>query len=120
MNKVTSFTYTIKNTNDLVTKEIQLNDYSKNNDEEYALSYKNIFNEKESLETFNKIYKDKSMMKEMIGNSVNKNKWKIREYKDSNFQNKYEEEYNKLNFNINTDLLENIYSENKYIKDKVE
>jgi hypothetical protein len=121
MQAVTSFTYTINNTNDKISKEIKYNDYSKNDDgDEHMLSYKNVFNDNESIESFNKIHRDNHMMKEMVGNSVNKNKWKIQEYNNSHLQKQYDEEYNKLKFNINTDILENIYNQNKYIKDKIE
>ena len=56
----------------------------------------------------------------MVDNSVNKNKWKIQEYNNSHLHRQYDEEYNKLKFNINTDLLETMYNQNKYIKDKIE
>ena len=123
MENRTSFTYTIENKNDKTVKEIQFSKYSKDdNDEENMLLYKNIINDDDITESFNKLYKYGKNTREIVGNSRNKSNWKIHQYKNSIIERKYVEDYDILNFNINYDMLDKLQNQNqnRYIKDKME
>ena len=117
---VTSFTYTIKNIDNVITKEMEFKDYFKNkNNEENMLLYKHVLRNDELYESFNKMRKTNKELNEMIGNSRNKNKWFIHEYIDSKPIKKYDEDYDKIDFsniskiaNMDKDILEQFYSNN--------
>jgi hypothetical protein len=121
MENRTSFTYTIENKNNKTIKELQYSDYSKSTDnEENMLLYKNVINDDEILESFNKLFKYGNDTREIVGNSRNKSNWKIRQYNNSTFERKYVEDYDRLNFNINYEALEKLQNQNRCIKDKME
>ena len=116
--KLTSFT----NEDDSIENEIEYNKYTKNNDEENLLTYKNTLksdNKNRYLsmkETFNKLSKKKDNVKEIIGYSKNKKDWKIIEYNNNVLNKRYNKIYNKLQLDINYDMIKNC--ENKYLIDK--
>jgi len=116
--KLTSFT----NEDDSIENEIEYNKYTKNDDEENLLTYKNTLksdNKNHYLsmkETFNKLSKKKDNVKEIIGYSKNKKDWKIIEYNNNVLNKRYNKVYNKLQLDVNYDMIKNC--ENKYLIDK--
>lgn len=121
MEKRASFTYSIENNNNNITKEIQYSDYSKQDNEESMLLYKNVMRNNDIMESFNKICKSDDDVDEIIGNSKNKSDWKIKQFKNNMLHKKYREDYNRLKFNINPDMIEKMECQNtRYIKDKME
>lgn len=121
MEKRTSFTYSIENHNNNIIKEIQYSDYSKNDKNENMLLYKNVMRNNDILESFNKMCKSDDEIDEVIGNSKNKGSWKIKQFKNSILHKKYREDYGRLNFNINADMIEKMECQNvRCIKDKME
>lgn len=117
-----TLSYSIENTGNNITKEFQYSDYSKSDDkQENILLYKSIMRGSESLESFNKLYKYDDNISEIIGNSKNKHSWKIKQYKNNLFQKQYKEDYDRIKFNINYDIIENMNKNNhRFIKDKLE
>ena len=117
MEKRASFTYSIENNNNNITKEIQYSDYSKQDNEESMLLYKNVMRNNDIMESFNKICKSDDDVDEIIGNSKNKSDWKIKQFKNNMLHKKYREDYNRLKFNINPDMIEKMECQNtRYIK----
>jgi hypothetical protein len=120
MENRSSFTYTIENKNNKTIKELQYTNYSKTDDEENMLHYKNIMNESDFHETFNKLQKYGKNTREIIGNSHNKSNWNIHHYNNSKIERKYVEDYDVINFNINYEALEKLQNQSQCIKDKME
>jgi hypothetical protein len=121
MENRSSFTYTIENKNNKTIKELQYTNYSKNDDEENMLHYKNIINQDDNiLESFNKLHKYGKNTREIVGKSHNKGNWKIHHYNNSMFERKYVENYDIINFNINYETLEKLQNQSQCIKDKME
>jgi hypothetical protein len=99
MTNVTSLTYTIKNVDNIVTKEMEFKGYQKNKtDEENMLLYKHIVRDGDVFESFNKMHKTPHELNEMIGNSKNRTKWNIHEYKNSMLSRKYRSKYDSMDF----------------------
>jgi hypothetical protein len=120
MKTITTFSYTIKNDNQNIVKELQYSDYANKNNEEIRLLYKNILDHDQTIESFNKLKKSRNEVNEIIGNSRNKKPWQIQEYKNSLLQREYKTDYDSNSFNINHEMIEKIYEKNKYIKDKID
>ena len=115
---LTSFT----NEDDSIENQIEYNKYTKVNDEENLLSYKNTLKcDKQNRylsrrETFNKLSKKSDNIKEVIGYSKNKKDWKIIEYTNNVINKKYNKDYKKLHLDVNYDMIKNC--ENRYLIDK--
>lgn len=115
---LTSFT----NEDDSIENQIEYNKYTKVNDEENLLSYKNTLKcDKQNRylsrrETFNKLSKKSDDIKEVIGYSKNKKDWKIIEYTNNVINKKYNKDYKKLHLDVNYDMIKNC--ENRYLIDK--
>lgn len=115
---LTSFT----NEDDSIENQIEYNKYTKVNDEENLLSYKNTLKcDKHNRylsrrETFNKLSKKSDDIKEVIGYSKNKKDWKIIEYTNNVINKKYNKDYKKLHLDVNYDMIKNC--ENRYLIDK--
>jgi hypothetical protein len=106
------------------SKEIEYKDYSKNmENEEDLLTYKNIIKYDTSgkkfynAETFNKIKKTDNIVDEIIGNSENKNDWKILEYKNHVFDKDYTQLYDNIKLDVKYDIIKKI-EDKKYLVDK--
>ena len=99
MDTYTSITYSIKKENDEVVKKIEYTSTIKDSDKTLINTYYNnsISNKKQS-ESFCKLLKEDQNVYQQIGSSINKNDWKIQEYKDSDKQREYIDDYNKHNF----------------------
>ena len=96
---VTSLTYTIKNVDNIVTKEMEFKGYQKNNsNEENMLLYKHVLRDGDLFESFNKMYKNPHELNELIGNSKNRTKWNVYEYKNSILSRKYRSKYDSFDF----------------------
>ena len=127
---ITSFTYTIKNIDNVISKEMEFKDYYKNrSNEENMLLYKHVVRDDGLYESFNKMRRTSDELNELIGSSRNKNKWFIHEYKNSRLSRKYDKDYNHIDFSgINKiaemdtdDIIGNFYSnKTKLIKDKMD
>lgn len=115
---LTSFT----NEDDSMENQIEYNKYTKVNDEENLLTYKNTLKcDKQNRylsrkETFNKLSKKSDDIKEVIGYSKNKKDWKIIEYTNNVINKKYNKDYKKLHLDVNYDMIKNC--ENRYLIDK--
>lgn len=115
---LTSFT----NEDDSIENQIEYNKYTKVNDEENLLTYKNTLKcDKQNRylsrkETFNKLSKKSDDIKEVIGYSKNKKDWKIIEYTNNVINKKYNKDYKKLHLDVNYDMIKNC--ENRYLIDK--
>jgi len=106
------------------SKEIEYKNYSKNiNNEEDLLTYKNIIKYNAAgekfynTETFNKIKKVDDIVDELVGNSSNKDDWKILEYKNHILEKDYIKMYENIKLDVNYEIINNI-EEKKYIVDK--
>ena len=106
------------------SKEIEYKNYSKNIDnEEDLLTYKNVIKYDAegkkfyNTETFNKIKKVDDMVDELVGNSSNKDDWKILEYKNHILEKDYINIYDNIKLDINYDIIKNC-KDKKYIVDK--
>ena len=127
---ITSFTYTIQNIDDVVSKEMEFKDYYKDKSNgENMLVYKHVVRDDNLYESFNKMRRTHDELNELIGSSRNKNRWFIHEYKNSQLSRKYDKEYNKIDFSgINKiaemnsdDIMGNFYSnKTKLLKDKMD
>lgn len=124
MIKKTTIKFDIEvNDDNTASKEIEYKNYSKNEDEENLLTYKNIIkydadgNKYDNTETFNKIIKTEENVDEMVGNSVNNNDWKILEYKNHILEKNYNKVYDNIKLDINYDIIQNC-EDKKYIVDK--
>ena len=124
MKKSTSITYNIETCEGISTRELEYKDYVKNeNGEENLLHYKvkNVNNVTESdeirelNETFNKISKLDNKIDETVGISSNNNDWKIHEYKNHKLDKEYKHGYDKIKFDIKSEMLEKC--DKQYIKD---
>ena len=124
MKKSTSITYNIETCEGISTRELEYKDYVKNeNGEENLLHYKvkNVNNVTESdeirelNETFNKISKLDNKIDETVGISSNNNDWKIHEYKNHKLDKEYKQGYDKIKFDIKSEMLEKC--DKQYIKD---
>ena len=115
---LTSFT----NEDDSIENQIEYNKYTKVDDEENLLTYKNTLKcDKQNRylsrrETFNKLSKKSDDIKEVIGYSKNKKDWKIIEYTNNVINKKYNKDYKKLHLDVNYDMIKNC--ENRYLIDK--
>ena len=115
---LTSFT----NEDDSIENQIEYNKYTKVNDEENLLTYKNTLKcDKQNRylsrrETFNKLSKKSDNIKEVIGYSKNKKDWKIIEYTNNVINKNYNKDYKKLHLDVNYDMIKNC--ENRYLIDK--
>jgi|SaaInl6LU_22_DNA_1037377.scaffolds.fasta_scaffold53139_2 hypothetical protein len=115
---LTSFT----NEDDSIENQIEYNKYTKVDDEENLLTYKNTLKcDKQNRylsrrETFNKLSKKSDNIKEVIGYSKNKKDWKIIEYTNNVINKKYNKDYKKLHLDVNYDMIKNC--ENRYLIDK--
>ncbi len=105
-------------------KEIEYKDYSKNTDnEEDLLTYKSVIKYDSdgkkfyNSETFNKIKKTDDVIDEMVGNSVNKDDWKILEYKNHNLEKDYTKLYDNIKLDVNYDIIKKI-EDKKYLVNK--
>jgi hypothetical protein len=105
-------------------KEIEYKDYSKNTDnEEGLLTYKSVVKYDSdgkkcyNSETFNKIKKTEDIVDEMVGNSINKDDWKILEYKNHVIDKDYTQMYDNIKLDINYDIIKKI-EDKKYLVDK--
>ena len=115
---LTSFT----NEDDSIENQIEYNKYTKVDDEENLLTYKNTLKcDKQNRylsrrETFNKLSKKSDNIKEVIGYTKNKKDWKIIEYTNNVINKKYNKDYKKLHLDVNYDMIKNC--ENRYLIDK--
>lgn len=127
---ITSFTYTIQNVDNVISKEMEFKDYYKNKrNQENMLLYKHVVRDDGLFESFNKMRRTQEELNELIGSSRNKSKWFIHEYKNSQLSRKYDKDYEKIDFSgINKiaemdreDIFGNIYSnKTKLLKDKMD
>lgn len=106
------------------SKEIEYKDYSKNVDnEEDLLTYKSVVKYDSegkkcyNTETFNKLKKTDDIVDEMVGNSINKDDWKILEYKNHVFEKDYTKLYDNIKLDVNYDIIKKI-EDKKYLVDK--
>lgn len=105
-------------------KEVEYKDYSKNTDnEEDLLTYKSVIKYDSdgkkcyNLETFNKLKISEDIVDEIIGNSSNKEDWKILEYKNHNLEKDYTKLYDNIKLDVNYDIINKI-EDKKYLVDK--
>ena len=83
-------------------------------DELWATFYNNKTDSNGTQETFNKLYKNGDDIYEKIGNSQNKDSWKIKEFFNTNLEKQYVDNYQNISFNDNLiDACENIPVENQ-------
>lgn len=118
MDKITSVTYTIKETDNIISKEMEYKDYCKNNGEENMLYYKNTVKDNNLYETFNKLHKKGTVSNEIVGNSENKNDWFLKTFKNSEVQEEQKKGYNDLNLNLNVNILNYIDIDNIFLSNK--
>lgn len=128
---ITSFTYTITNIDDIISKEMEYKDYYKNKkNQENMLVYKHVVRDKDLYESFNRMHKTPEELNECIGSSRNKNRWFIHEYRNSTLSRKYDEDYDKIDFSGISKIID-LQSEGenmsktsankiKFIKDKID
>lgn len=96
---VTSLTYTIKNVNNNITKEMEFKGYQKtDSDQENMLLYKHVIRNGDVFESFNKMHKTPRELNELIGNSKNRTRWDVHEYKNSILSRKYRSKYDSFDF----------------------
>lgn len=115
---LTSLTYTIKNVNNNITKELEFKGYQKTqSDEENMLLYKHVIRDGDIFESFNKMHKTPRELNELIGNSKNRTKWNVHEYKNSILSRKYRSKYDSFDFrnimqinDIDGDFADHFYS----------
>jgi len=106
------------------SKEIEYKNYSKNRDNvEDMLTYKNLIKYDAegkkfyNTETFNKIKKTHDLVDELVGNSSNKDEWKILEYKNHILEKDYTQIYDNIKLDINYEIIKNI-EDKKYLVNK--
>jgi hypothetical protein len=106
------------------SKEIEYKNYSKNLDnQEDLLTYKNVIKYDAdgkkcyNTETFNKIKKIDDIVDELVGNSANKDDWKILEYKNHILEKDYTQMYDNIKLDVNYEIIKTI-EEKKYLVDK--
>jgi hypothetical protein len=106
------------------SKEIEYKNYSKNLDNhEDLLTYKNVIKYDAdgkkfyNTETFNKIKKLDDIVDELVGNSANKDEWKILEYKNHILEKDYTQKYDNIKLDVNYEIIKTI-EEKKYLVDK--
>jgi hypothetical protein len=106
------------------SKEIEYKNYSKNLDNhEDLLTYKNVIKYDAdgkkfyNTETFNKIKKIDDIVDELVGNSANKDEWKILEYKNHILEKDYTQMYDNIKLDVNYEIIKTI-EEKKYLVDK--
>ena len=106
------------------SKEIEYKNYSKNIDnEEDLLTYKNVIKYDAegkkfyNTETFNKIKKVDDIVDELVGNSANKDDWKILEYKNHILEKDYTTLYDNIKLEVKYDIINKI-EDKKYLVDK--
>jgi hypothetical protein len=106
------------------SKEIEYKNYSKNLDNhEDLLTYKNVIKYDAdgkkfyNTETFNKIKKIDDIVDELVGNSANKDDWKILEYKNHILEKDYTQMYDNIKLDVNYEIIKTI-EEKKYLVDK--
>ncbi len=105
-------------------KEVKYKDYSKNTDnEEDLLTYKSVIKYDSdgkkcyNSETFNKLKISEDIVDEIIGNSSNKEDWKILEYKNHNLEKDYTKLYDNIKLDVNYDIINKI-EDKKYLVHK--
>jgi hypothetical protein len=106
------------------SKKIEYKNYSKNLDnQEDLLTYKNVIKYDAdgkkfyNTETFNKIKKIDDIVDELVGNSANKDDWKILEYKNHILEKDYTQMYDNIKLDVNYEIIKTI-EEKKYLVDK--
>lgn len=106
------------------SREIEYKNYTKNKEnEEEMLMYKKVIKYDAdgkklfNTETFNKIKKSEDIVDELVGNSANKDSWKILEYKNHILEKDYIQIYDNIKLDINYDIFNNI-EDKKYLENK--
>lgn len=99
MDTHTSIIYSVTKHNDNTIKHIEYNSTIKDGDKMMNTHYKNTVNNEELQESFTKLYRDRDIIYEQLGNSRNRADWFVKEYQNNNFQKQYMEDYNKHTFN---------------------
>jgi hypothetical protein len=107
MNTFTSITYSHSKQNG--AEEVRKVEYKSTIEEDGKLmstSYVNTMTDKHQSETFNKLLKSDSDIYEQIGNSSDKNNWKIKEFHNNSLNKEYSDVYSKHNFDncLNIDM----------------
>lgn len=118
MSTITSFTYSYNNVDNVeINKNFEYKTvYKDDQNNVWSSTYKNVMTGDNNMyESFNKLYKSNmDEIKEQVGNSVNKDNWKIKEFDNGIEEKSYIETYDKYPYynyyidnalhNINTNI----------------
>lgn len=121
MAKISSITFTNNNLDSKnMVKQIEYKHTILLGDKVWETSYNNKNDNDGFIENFNKLYKENENVYEKIGNSQNKNSWKIKEFLNTILLKQYTDNYNNNSFDEQLlSVLFNNNIDNNNIKKKV-